>query len=307
MNNHLFVLARKGELRWRPSLAGVYPYLAILYALIAPLVTSILLSLPLAIWLLLANPGQVSMDELLGSGPGMSALLVAGFGPIFLLVWLWLYAFERRPLWTVGIEAAGWGTKYARGFLWGVVMIGIVVAIPAILGYVQFEGSDLGLSPALLSALILLPGWMVQGAAEEVLFRGFLFQILGVRWGIKSAVLISSVLFASLHIFNMNINLLAFFNLALFGAFAAFYALREGGLWGIFALHSAWNWAQSNLFGMEVSGLPTRMGALFNLTETGPDWLTGGSFGPEGGVAVTIVLVVGILFLTGFRIFQPQK
>jgi len=307
MNNHLFDLARKGDLRLPPSLAGLYPFLAIIYALIAPIMTSVLISLPLALFLLLANPGQVSLDELLGSGVGLAAVLVTGFGPIFLLVWLWLYAFERRPLWTVGLEAAGWISKYIRGFLWGVVMIGIVVGIPALLGYMRFEGSDLGLTPALISALILLPGWVVQGAAEEVLFRGFLFQVVGVRWGLKQAVLISALLFALLHIFNLNISLLAFLNLALFGAFAAVYAVREGGLWGVFALHSAWNWAQSNLFGMEVSGLPMRLGAIFHLKETGPDWVTGGSFGPEGGVVVTIVLVGGILLLTGFRIFQPRR
>ena len=161
--------------------------------------------------------------------------------------------------------------------------------------------------PALMSALILLLGWMVQGAAEEVLFRGLLFQILGIRWGLKPAVLISAVLFALLHIFNMNINLLAFTNLALFGVFAALYAVREGSLWGVFALHSAWNWAQSNLFGMEVSGLPTRLGALINMEETGPDWLTGGAFGPEAGVVVSIVLAAGILLVTRFRTALPQK
>jgi hypothetical protein len=121
------------------------------------------------------------------------------------------------------------------------------------------------------------------------------------------AVLVSALLFASLHIFNLNINLVAFINLALFGVFAALYATREGSLWGIFALHSAWNWAQSNLFGMEVSGLPVRLGALINLKETGPDWLTGGAFGPEGGVVVTLVLLVGIVLLTGFRTFRSQR
>jgi hypothetical protein len=148
------------------------------------------------------------------------------------------------------------------------------------------------------SALVLLLGWMVQGAAEEVLFRGFLFQIIGVRMGLFSGILVSSVLFALLHIFNgKSIGWLALVNLTLFAVFAVLYALREGGLWGIFALHTTWNWAQANLFGMEVSGLPFHLTPALNLKEVGPDWVTGGAFGPEGGLAVTLVLFAGLLAL----------
>jgi uncharacterized protein len=92
-------------------------------------------------------------------------------------------------------------------------------------------------------------------------------------------------------------------NLALFGLFAALYALFEGGLWGIFAIHSIWNWAQGNLFGFEVSGLELQSGVLFDLMEVGPDWITGGLFGPEGGVVVTIVLLVSsaLVWMAGKR------
>lgn len=72
------------------------------------------------------------------------------------------------------------------------------------------------------------------------------------------------------------------------------YTMREGSLWGISALHSVWNWVQGNFFGFEVSGTNASGGTLLNLLATGKDWLTGGAFGPEGGLAVTIVLVAGI-------------
>ena len=110
-------------------------------------------------------------------------------------------------------------------------------------------------------------------------------------------VLVTSILFALLHIFNANLGLIALFNLMLFGVFAAFYAMREGSLWGVFAVHSFWNWVQGNLFGMEVSGLPVRLEALIDLKEIGPDWFTGGAFGPEGGIAVTLLLLAGVIVL----------
>jgi membrane protease YdiL (CAAX protease family) len=269
--------------------------------MLAPVVASIIVAVPLAIILILIGLEDFGMETLLGSGQGMATLLIVSFSPIFLLVWLWLYVFERRHLWTVGLEAAAWLVKYLRGAFWGLLMIAAALAIPALLGFIRYEGGGPGLLAALTSALIVLPGWIVQGAAEEVLFRGFLLQIIGSRWGVRLAVLLPALLFALLHIFNQNIGIIAFTNLFLFGVFTSLYALRDGSLWGIFALHSAWNWAQSNLFGIQVSGIPVRMGALLDLTETGPDWLTGGQFGIEGGVAVTLVLLVGIAFVLGQR------
>ncbi len=305
-NNRLFDLARNGKLRLPRVLKRIYPLLAILYSLIAPLVTSILISVPLVLVLLFTGMADGGVEVLFGSSAGMALLLLVGFAPIFFLVWAWLFLFEQRHLWTVGLESSGWLSKYLRGILWGVIMIGAAIAIPAMLGYIQYENVNSGYTAALASVLIVLPGWIVQGAAEEVLFRGFLFQILGIRWGVRVAILISALLFAFMHVFNQNIDILPFINLFLFGVFACVYGLREGSLWGIFALHSAWNWAQSSFFGMEVSGLPVRLGTLINLTETGPDWLTGGAFGPEGGVAVTLVLLVGIALILFVRGSLPQ-
>lgn len=299
--NHLLQLARTGRLRFPKPFTGLYPFLAILYALIAPLVTSALVSIPLAIILYLSGSYPTSLESLLGSGAGLTVLLVVSFSPIFILVWLWLWIFERRSLRTVGLEAPGWIAKYLRGAFWGLVLISAAILLPAVAGFYRLEGANLALGAALASTLLLLVGWIVQGAAEELLFRGFLLQIIGVRFGLLFGILISSILFAILHIFNQNINALAILNLILFGVFAALYALGDGSLWGVFAVHSAWNWAQGNVFGMDVSGLPIRLQAVIQLKEAGPDWLTGGAFGPEGGVGVTLVLVAGIIVVLLFR------
>ena len=81
--------------------------------------------------------------------------------------------------------------------------------------------------------------------------------------------------------------------------------VREGSLWGIGAQHAAWNWAQGNLFGFEVSGIAPAGGMLFNMMETGPDEITGGAFGPEGGLVITAVLLIGIAVLLGLRRSTP--
>jgi hypothetical protein len=95
-------------------------------------------------------------------------------------------------------------------------------------------------------------------------------------------------------------------NLGLYGLFAALYALREESLWGICAFHSIWNWAQGNLFGLEVSGQSVSGGMIFNLMESGPDWLTGGAFGPEGGLATTIVLLLSMAIIWWWPTSEQQ-
>ena len=124
--------------------------------------------------------------------------------------------------------------------------------------------------------------------------RGWVLPVIGARYKPWLGLLISSLVFATLHGLNPNLSVIALINLALFGVFAGLYAMREGSMWGISALHSVWNWVQGNFFGFEVSGNNAGGGTLINLMETGADWLTGGEFGPEGGLAVTIVLVIGI-------------
>jgi membrane protease YdiL (CAAX protease family) len=149
----------------------------------------------------------------------------------------------------------------------------------------------------LAGVLLVFLGWIVQGSAEEALARGWLLPVIGARYKPLAGIIISSIIFAIYHSLNPNVNPIAFLNLFLFGAFTALYALYEGGLWGVFGIHAAWNWAQGNLFGFEVSGLPPAGGMLFNLMEAGPDVVTGGPFGPEGGLAVTIILIVSCGFV----------
>ena len=141
----------------------------------------------------------------------------------------------------------------------------------------------------------------MQGGAEEVLFRGWVLPVLGARYRPWIGLLISSLFFALLHGLNPGLSVLAIINLVLFGVFAGLYAMREGSLWGISALHSVWNWVQGNFFGFEVSGTNASSGTLLNLKETGADWLTGGTFGPEGGLAVTIIFLIAITVIVFWR------
>ncbi|MCS6906766.1 MAG: type II CAAX endopeptidase family protein, partial [Anaerolineales bacterium] len=235
-----------------------------------------------------------------------SMMLAVSFGAIILLVWLWVRLYEKRSFSSLGFERPKVLFLYGRGLLIGVLTFLATVGLMALFGYVAPEISDpakTGFAALGSILLIFIPGWLIQGAAEEVLTRGWMLPALSARYRPWVGILISSVFFAVMHGFNPNLSVLAMVNLALYGLFAALYALREESLWGICAFHSVWNWAQGNLFGFQVSGQESPAGTLFNLMEAGPDWFTGGAFGPEGGLVTTLVLSLSCAVI----LFWPQS
>lgn len=270
----------------------LYPLAVLLFAFLAPQLSAVL-GFPLTILGFNINPSQPNL--------GFALILIGSYSPLFIVVWLWLRVVEQRPLWTTGMTRPV-AKPYLRGLGIGLLLFATAVLLLGLFGFLEIEntGQNQGIWITLGGTLLVLLGWVVQGAAEELLARGFLLPILGVRWGPAAGVIVSSLFFSILHLANPNLNFISLVNLFLFGLFAALYALNEGGLWGIFAIHAIWNWAQGNLFGFSVSGLNIQSSILFDLMETGPDWVTGGLFGPEGGVIVTLVLSIGIFALLFF-------
>lgn len=291
--NRLFELARSGRRLPHFVLALV---MAVVFIFGGTLLTGLPIGLLLRAWL--GSPSSLA-EQPTWQGLFFAIDLAAGFGGIFLVLGAWLRWFERRPFWTLGFERAGALTKYARGFGFGMLLFAAALSLIALTGGLAYEpgpAARQGLA-ALGGGLLALLGWLVQGAAEETLIRGWLMGVIGARYQPWLGVLLSALVFAALHGLNNAISLLPLLNLFLFGLFAALYALWDGSVWGIAALHGAWNWAQGNVFGLEVSGSPSGGGIVFNLQATGADWLTGGAFGPEGGLAVTAVLLIGLALL----------
>ena len=162
-----------------------------------------------------------------------------------------------------------------------------------------------GVNPAIpvSTMLILFVGWMLQGFSEELTFRGYILMSSGTYHRPWAAVLISSVLFGAVHLGNPGVTVFAVLNITLFGIVMELYFLRTDSIWGCAALHSIWNWAQGNFYGLRVSGLDAADSVLYFSQSSGKTWLNGGEFGMEGGAATTAVLLVTMLVL----FFLPNR
>ena len=117
------------------------------------------------------------------------------------------------------------------------------------------------------------------------------------RSSLPVAIIANSLFFAALHLLNSGITVLAFINLTLFGIFASVMFIRRGSIWMVGAVHSIWNFVQGNVFGIKVSGMDIDC-MLFESEITDMAIINGGSFGLEGGLAVSVVLIAGIVLMS---------
>lgn len=233
------------------------------------------------------------------------AISLAGEGITLLLIVAWAFLFERRSPAALGFNAKIAGA-YLRGLVIGGILLGTVVAIIFAAGGYKAAGNLSWGFPApavLMPFLALFGGYMIQGATEEAMLRGWLMPLVASRHGVIAAVLINSGFFALLHASNIDPSkelALGLFNLFLFAVTLSLYAVKEGSLWGVCAFHTAWNALLGTGFGLDVSGQKVAIAPVvvsLAPASNAPWWLTGGAFGPEASIAATIVLAACTAYL----------
>jgi hypothetical protein len=149
-------------------------------------------------------------------------------------------------------------------------------------------------SAALLATAVLLP----SAFAEELFARGYIFALLREAAGWKVALAVTSIGFGVVHVANPGANWQSLSVVVLAGFFLGAVVLVTGSLYAATLAHFAWNWFIAAVLHMPVSGVPVVGSPDYRVIETGPDWLTGGSWGPEGGVAAGLGLGIGLIYLS---------
>jgi CAAX protease family protein len=214
-----------------------------------------------------------------------------------------LRIYERGNLSDIGL---GWSAASRRnlslGMLGGIGAALVVVLLPLILRLADFEPvpNQRLAWPSLLFVSILL---LFGAVGEEMLFRGYGFQVLVKGIGAFATILPVAVLFGLAHSQNLNFGPLALFNTILWGVVLGYAYLRSGGLWLPIGLHFGWNWALP-LLGANLSGFTMNVIGYAMHWNIGERW-SGGAYGPEGGLLTTAV-AIGLFFYVAKAPVQHQ-
>ncbi|WP_426661311.1 CPBP family intramembrane glutamic endopeptidase [Rhodanobacter aciditrophus] len=246
------------------------------------------LALPTKTLMLHTGLGSTSTSNI----DGLTLLVVFAQTIPALLAYLFLVrVIERRQ----PAELA-WRKLVSRslsGIALGAAIFGSVIGVLWLAGSYHVDSTT---SPLKLLVLFVMVG-PSAAIGEEIMFRGVLFRISEEGLGTWAALLISALAFGIVHLGNPNATLWSGLAIVIEAGLLlalAYHVTRS--LWFCMGLHGAWNVMEGPVFGNSVSGLPPQ--GLLNSHLTGPDWLSGGSFGPENSlIAVACSLLVASTFL----------
>lgn len=207
------------------------------------------------------------------------------------------------PLSLLGLSLKGRGKDLLAGAGVAVLLYAVGFGLSLLMGMV--EVADVQWMPRdLLGALMF---FLLVAVTEEVMLRGFVLgRMLSEGMNRFVALLLSSALFSAMHLFNPNFAFLPFVNILLAGCLLGASFLYTRNLCFPIVLHWFWNWLQGPVLGYEVSGTDCGQ-TLLTLRLTGSDLLTGGSFGFEGSLLCTVLLVVGTLAIVGYYERRGRK
>lgn len=273
---------RHGEMRsgWRIGLFVVVA-ITLMYVMTFPL---------RFLWPALEEGGATWIGMILGSTISLAGAMAASF--------ILTRFVNNKPLGAIGLwfHAATF-REFTAGCIIG--FLGMTLIFLALLLINGVEITLTVVEPIGITALILLSliHFAVAALLEEVIFRGYPFQTLIQGVTVLPAILIMALLFSAAHFFNPNASVFGMINIALAAILLSIAYLKTKSLWLPFGLHLGWNFSQTTLYGFPTSGISFDQFQFLIASVSAPDWLSGGAFGPEGGVLATISLMICTVYI----------
>lgn len=211
--------------------------------------------------------------------------------------WVMIRFIDRGSWSYVGLARRDAGARRVLpGLALGALAVGVPCAALLVVGWLRVEpapaaGQTLAVQSGAL-ALFLLPA----AFAEELLMRGYLLSALADGMGRWSALLATSVVFALMHFSNPGMTPGALVVVGLAGVFLGAVRYATSSLYAAWAAHFAWNAVLALVLHALVSGSSLPLSG-WRTVDAGPDWATGGPWGPEGGIPAALGLAAATSLL----------
>lgn len=237
----------------------------------------------------------------LGASPGRLVVLfwvnLLVFPVLMLCSGMLAHVFEHRSLGSVGLAFHSlWARELATGVVLGAAMIATVALGEWLVGGTTFPLSGLTPQRCFTAGSFALITLACAAANEELMFRGYPFQRLVDTLGPWGGTVVFAVGFGLVHLGNPSHTWFSTCNTVLVGLLFGIAYLRTRSLWLPWGMHFSWNFCQGFILGLPVSGLQFPA-SLLAPHVNGQVWLTGGQYGPEGGILTTVVIVLAAFYL----------
>ena len=233
----------------------------------------------------------ISDTMLLMENKMMLLMMVCQLGGTLFTVWLFQKYINREPFSSIGIEFNGYQDDLIFGLLIGFGLIVMGFSMLIIFNFVSVSS----LQFSFIDQLFYLFLFAVVSLNEEIAIRGYILQNLSSSFNKYLALALSSVVFMIMHLGNPNMSIIPLLNLFLAGLFLGIYCIHRKNLWFPIGAHFTWNYFQGPVFGFEVSG--NEVNSIFIQNIDGSDLITGGQFGFEGSIILTVFMITCIIYL----------
>jgi membrane protease YdiL (CAAX protease family) len=211
-----------------------------------------------------------------------------------LLVYIFTRFIDRKDFKSVGFQVKGYVKDIFPGIALGagIMLSGFLILLA--LNEINVKGFNFDIYYFFISIVI----FVFVAINEEVFIRGYLLNNFLQSMNKYLALILSSLIFSLLHIFNPNFDLMSFAGIFLAGILLGIAYIFTKNLWFPIALHFSWNFFQGTVFGFEVSGISIY--SIINQQPVENNLLNGGEFGFEGSILSHIFIVIAVVFIWQF-------
>lgn len=242
-------------------------------------------------------------SSFLNNGGAKEVYILFSNGFVILALLVFIHFFEKRSLYSVGLKKNNFFISLLKGGGFGFLLIFSVFLINLFTGSIS-TSINLG-SLSWIYFITAFLGYFFQGTMEELVCRGFIMNSLSARYNVWIGILVNTLIFAGLHGFSDNVTLLAMFNLVLAGLLLSFIFYLTDNILLVGAFHAIWNFTLGPVFGVPVSGIGFYSSLFKTESISNQSIINGGLFGFEGGLALTVSALIGLVLV--FTLLKKKR
>lgn len=214
---------------------------------------------------------------------------------VSLATYFFVKSYQKRTAKSMGLVSNNKIKSYFLGIGISFIMLSLTFFLATLFGGYDIKINTKNVNPLAFAFFIF--GWMCQGFEEEFIVRSAIMNYFASRSGAFVGIVSNSLIFAILHLGNSSFNLLAFINLLLIGLVFSMLFYLTDNIYTSAGAHSMWNFMQANIVGINVSGIISSKNSIFKSNPTGYALISGGAFGIEASILVTLVGIISLVIL----------